>query len=299
MKNLSFFLLLAISLSFMACEKNILFDPSSSDCLLQSHNIDGETSLFEYNNDLLVFKITEGDTYEVSFSYDSEGKLKKTEFYEHEELIDYQTFTWTSNSMTMNDFGFNNEINLWEETDWKLLYDFNDDGQVIKITEFSKVNNQWIEAGDYYKFYWTNDNLTKVENLDNYSNSKLKIKKNNPMDYLDFSINVEKFAHPKSSKSDYSVNSTINIEYDDKISPFHSQAFVNIYNPIDLNYSLNNPIKKEETYSNYPDEIRRSSYSYTYNDKNFPKTMFLTNVIISQNDTHTEEEHWTFEYDCE
>ena len=183
----------------------------------------------------------------------------------------------------------------------KRINELNGNNEVIRSTDYSKnANNEWVEDGDYYLFEWSNGNMIKAENWDNYSSpskSTLKIveKGNFLLLYSAKQVYLKKRSI-KSRNDEFNLFSTTTIEYDNNTNPFRYLTLGNLIAPDEFNSSKNNKVKK--SYSDINNREVITIYTYSYNDKDFPSQLNIEESKIYPNGTIIENFSETYSYNC-
>ncbi len=300
MKTLSNLLLLVGIFTLMqSCKKDDpapdFRNPSTTECLLNKIISDGDTTIIVYDQDLKVIKIEWSPLEYMEISYDSNGAVSRIdEFYPNNESY-YTAFMWSDNKIEAVYYEFVNE--QWV-TSSKRISELNGDMEVTKITDYTKTgNSDWVENGDYYLFEWSNGNMVKTENWDNYSSpavKKLERKKHTSIIYSAKQAYLKK--KEKTGKEDYNLYSTTIYEYDGKINPSRYFSIWNLFAPDEFNSSKNNWSKS--TYTDINNREIISDYTYIYNNKDLPVSLDTEETNKYPNGTFVNNYSEKYEYDC-
>jgi hypothetical protein len=281
-KRKLYLVIFILSLIYSGCKKdnnnssgNILNNTSTSKLLKKVTDKYG-TDLFIYdsNNKLkTVEHYDSGGTYKRGYDnylYNSDGTINKYEDYWNDKLDDFQTYSYSGNTMTIIEyFDYHNNANFKEA--YKYICTLNTNKLLTKIEFFNKdtITNLWKEDG-YSNLVWENNNLKKIET---YTDTTLK-KKNNQKKYIR-DRHIFTFLHnglnnipTKSIKGFVNTQNTNINSYDNMNNPYWDFGS---YLILDYMVVRNNPLLLTTDY-NYknPTERHETIYQYEYNDKSYP-----------------------------
>jgi len=296
----SILLLIIILIVVQSCKKDApapdFRDPASAECLLSIIYSDNDTTSIIYDANMKVTRIEWSPDEYMDISYENDGKINRIdEFYPNNEAY-YTTYTWSDNQIEAI---FYESVQGQWVTSSKRISELNESNEVVKITDYSKnTNGDWIESGDYYLFEWSNGNMIKTENWDNYSSPAKKNLKEINFPSIIYSAKqayLEK-KEIKSLRTDYNLYSSTTFEYDEKINPSRYLTIWNLFIPDEFNSSRNNWIKT--TYTDINNREIISIYDYTYNDKNLPVSLNTEETNKYPNGTFVNNYFKKFEYDC-
>ncbi len=293
-------LLIGIFTIIQSCKKDDpapdFRNPATAECLLNKIISDEDTTVIFYNQELKVIKVEWNPLEYMEISYDDVGNVSRIdEFYPNDENY-YTIFTWSDNQFEAVFYEIVNE--QWV-TSSKRISELNGNKEVTKITDYSKTgSSDWVENGDYYLFEWSNGNMVKAENWDNYSspaNKKLKQENVFPNFYSAKRAYQTK-RRIKAKKNDYNLYSTTTYEYDGRINPARYLTTGNLFPADEFNSSKNNWSKSTYTDINNREVI--SIYDYIYNDKELPVSVNIEETNKYPNGTFTTNYSEEYEYDC-
>lgn len=202
------------------------------------------SSLNYDSNDRLISWIwdnTSLDSY--YFEYNQEGNISKVS-HENENNSSYAILEWNNNKVTRQFIYDDNVI-----SSQKYVFEFGSEEKEETISIYSQNDGIWNKTS-YYKFYWDNDNVDKIERY-----------------RFDDDIN------------DFQLMRTINYEYDDKLNPFYLQkAFrLGMWESAEDNslfYSKNNALVMRRISPGGSE--RKFEFDYEYNDSEFISKWSIT-----------------------
>lgn len=292
-------ILILLSMIIISCKKDdpaVDFrDPSKAACLLAEIASGDDTTLFSYNDESKIIKLEEKPEEYMEITYDSEGKISRIdEFYPNNEAY-YTLYTWANDLIEA--VYYEQEVAEWVAS-IKRVSELNGNKEVIKITDYAE-NNGWVESGDYFLFEWSDGNMTKAENWDNYSSSGTKNSSSFKKNASPFASAKHMYAKKRSIKSkmdEYKIYSTTLIEYDGKINPLRYITMGNLIDPDEFNSSKNNWAKKTVTDLN--NRVVTSIYSYLYDDKDFPTKLNIQETKVYPSGTIVTNFTEFYKYNC-
>lgn len=301
MKTISnLLLLIGVFTLIQSCKKDDpapdFRNPATAECLLKKIIEGNDTTSIFYDQELKVIKIAWSSSGYMEISYDNTGQVSKIdEFYPNNENY-YTLFTWSDNQIEAVFYEFVNE--QWV-TSSKQVSELNGNREVTKITDYSKTGNgDWVENGDYYLFEWSNGNMLKAENWDNYSSPANKNAKEENVFPIIYSAKqaYQTKRRIKAEKKDYNLYSTTTFEYDGRINPSRYLTAGNLFPADELNSSKNNWSKSTYTDINNREIIRL--YEYIYNDKELPLSLNIEETNKYPNGTFVKNYAESYEYEC-
>ena len=270
-----------------ACNKDdnnpIDYTEFLGDCLLTKitwvDDSGNEVITVQYDDNRRVVRFDMvGEPYYGTFEYNTDGKLSKELVYENNELLLRSTFTWISNSATVM-IEYKNESGEWVEVE-KERFEFDADGQIIKLQGFDESNGVWEEGG-YELFTWANGNITKSEEWDIGNKKRI---------FETRFLNKVRMHERENTL----LKSTMDTKYSTTVYEYDNQN--NAYASLGLFWGIitrNNEIKSVETASD--GFTWTSNHVYEYNDKGFPTKITGT---YSNSNGPVDSGVILLEYDC-
>lgn len=263
---------------FMSCSKN-------SDSAANSGDNGGGGSIinpgkriyenYEGYDSYVYISHDDGETWEETSHYVKALELHKVYHWEGKKLMSFDYYRNDGQGSSSTVFEYNDaglvtrKIWAWDESEVENFY-YNDNSQMIKFDHYKYFNGNvshyraqdvfWsnnkidrIREADnnnanYTKYYWTNENLTKYEGYDHNSN------------YL---------------------GSYTEIRYDNKNNPHYCGMSMTPYAYYgSLGYISKNNVLSQRIYNSDGDLTRTVTYTYEYNEENFPIERYKTEEEI-------------------
>ncbi len=281
MKKILALLLIGFMFIAVSCDKD---DNNESAYLLESitstSSHEGTYSYdFEYNNQNRLIGIVLEDETEITetkYNYNNKGEISEEFVTIEDKETHKRVYTRSLNLLTIIDYT-KNEDNEWVEDNYKITYEFDNDGLLLKYEYFYKFDTIY-EAWSYSILTWENGNVSTVES---WLNSTLK---SNIYKRHQNQLFTQNFNYPILKSTNDELFFTATYEYDTKNNPI---AIVG--NPFMPGYnSKNNAIKMTLSYGSILEEDEDEfNYTYEYNDREFPIKGSFT-FINSDNETVTE-----------
>ncbi|MEQ8237825.1 MAG: hypothetical protein RIA69_01365 [Cyclobacteriaceae bacterium] len=211
----------------------------------------------------------------MAFGYNADGDMLTLTSYSDNVEDDKITFSYSNGRLVKgtSDSGGSVDVEYASDKISKFIYQFEGESEI-----------------DEYRFSYTGEVISKIENWDNYSG-------NVPGEFTLYA--TENFTYSGDNITQYSSaeieGETFEavIAYDDKKNPFQNSLGYFIWElDISAFYSANNPVSFEITYS---DDTSTEEYTqtvaYTYNEDDYPTLRTYTD---EEGDTYSEQ----MSYDC-
>jgi|GEM_PF-5237813 len=303
MKNafINFVLLLVIFPFTMSCDKD-----DEAVCLLTklifsySYEYHGEVSSysdsvnFEYDSNNRLVKFGNDEYYNIMI-YDAGGKLIRIE----DQDGDYELFTWDGNTVTSQYFRI--EDGLEHPSTSKTVIYLNNKNEIIKVERYSLREENWV-LRSYLIFTWQNSNVSlaefyypvtfaknSIDDLKSYKGllfNREAISKKEITD--DFPVNLGK------QSDEFVIQYSVNYTYDNYKNPFWPLEALKLTGYSVELLSRNNVITSSDT-DESEEDTWVETYTYEYNDKNYPTKRIFVYEENDESDTHIME----FFYECE
>lgn len=310
-KILPFFMALFIVASAMtSCKKDKDDDPKLEKCKVTrlaieyQENYEGEE--YGYTDNIVLNydsqgRLTgwseDGDGFSISLQYDNNGRLIRFDFMEDGETGEYGLVTWGTNEATIT-YYYDIGSGTPEISSWRTVMKFNQSGQIIRMDELYNNGSSW-ELRYYVLNTWQNDNVIKQEQFERDDYWKSSPVSKNHTSLRSWYQNrredrARREAHTlKAAPQDMVLYSTATYTYDNKKNSFAVQTGMHLLvEGFPAFMSKNNILTVTEQY--YDESPRSYSFSYTYNDDDYPLTRSVTAVSSWGQWSET----WTFTYDC-
>jgi len=237
-------------------------------CYVNKIDFGEDYSLFEYNSEHQVIKITE---------YDSLGNADGS----------YAAFTYADGKLSIMENWDSGSIKM------KLKYHYGASGKADTLYQYTDQGNG-LKLEATYVLTFTGDNLTKAEGLKVFYGQSVTIKK------LEFTYNngnaimLSDYEFDLTSLS-LKLKQTSSFEYDTKKNPYNGIGLNNFFIAQKISFmSVNNPIKSTiKDKDGIVLQEESENYSYEYSNNDYPTK--VTSTTFDNNNIETT----IFTYDCQ
>lgn len=273
-----FILCLGLILMLVSCKKE---DNKNNDPALRLKSLttinnftmpvysDSSSAYYHYNDENQLIAITSfGDIDTISISYNGTGRIERLVFVMNDSERDEYHAEWENRQMT-----------LFNDTDHetKVVFHFNNDDLVEKKESYFLIDNQWVIHG-YNDYLWENGNLVFFDRYSSgyYKSDMGRRTVESPLSFFSLEMNNDLMNGIWDKKLGMLPEKiyAAHIVFDDKNNPYYDFPFYKlIIFESESMFSKNNPeqiIMEYFNSSGIVTEVDSTSYTYQYNNFNFP-----------------------------
>ncbi len=252
-----------------------------------------QTIGFVYNDNKLITRINQayteeydGTTYSgseyVMYTYDSQNRPISSAGYDSEDDAqwDKEEFVYSGNKMEYIDYDYDGAAWVYS---YKDVFEYDDNGQVVKITYFEYIDGQWMEDDGYLAYDWSSGNVAKLTSYNYVSARKMAdLNEHRQLKHLVARQNGLK------SASGYEKDSEVIMSYNSSINPFAYISLKPIMYPFDGGFfSASKNLMTNYAGTEYDVEgngAMAGTYSYVMNSQGFP-----SKIIVNESESYYED----------